>query len=557
MSMKKRTICNPVNISYQYQHDFYSRESADPAVVVYEGKYFLFASHGSGYWVSEDLADWRFIYVDPEKQPEFNLFAPGVCVVGKTMYITHSQGGSILKTDDPLDPTSWVDIGKPYDWFDPAFFLDDDGFVYVYEGLSRYAPIHVSKLDPNNDMKLVEGPVYCCESDVWNRGFERFGDNNEIGGELPYVEGAWMNKYNGKYYLTYAAPDTKYSSYADGCFVGDGPMGPFTYCENSPVAWKNSGFLRGAGHGCLFEDLKGNWWKMDTVSISVNHEYERRLILLPAKFGEDGLLYTNAVRSDYPMYVPTENDDPFNDMGPDWNLLSYGKKASASSTLGDNKAPSLAFDENSKTWWSAESGNPGEWLQVDLGDAMTVHGLQVNFADQDIRNVGGRNSTCTYRYKIEASVDGESFVTLVDKSDNVEDYSHDYYELDEAQRIRYVRLTNMGETPAGGKFAVSGLRVFGYGGGEAPSAVKSVSVERLEDERMMNVSWGKVENAEGYMIRFGINPDELNIHYNIKEEASITLKCLNRGVDYYLTVDAYNENGTARGAELVKIPTKA
>ena len=556
MSVKKRTICNPVNISYQYQLDYRSRESADPAVAVYEGKYFLFASHGSGYWVSENLADWEFIRVDLEKQPEFNLFAPGVCVVGKTMYITHSQGGSILKSDNPFDPDSWVDIGKPYDWFDPAFFTDDDGYVYAYKGLSAYHPIRVAKLDPNQDMKLVEGPIPCIASDYKNRGFERPGDDNEIGGVEPYFEGAWMNKYNGKYYITYAAPDTKYACYADGCFVGDGPMGPFTYCKNSPVAWKNSGFLRGAGHGCLFEDLKGNWWKMDTVSISRNHEYERRLILLPAKFGDDGLLYTNAVRSDYPMYVPTENDDPFNTPGPDWNLLSYGKKISASSVLDEDCLPSFAFDENIKTWWCAESGNAGEWLEVDLGDVYNIHGLQVNFADQDTENVGGRDCTCTYRYKLEASVNGECFETLIDRSDNAEDYSHDYFETPET-KVRYIRLVNMGDVPAGGKFAVSGLRVFGDGNGEAPSAVKNVTCERLEDQRMMNVSWDAVENAEGYFIRFGINPEELNLHYSIQGQTSKKLMCLNNGVDYYVTVDAYNESGVTKGCEIVKVPTRA
>ena len=40
-----RTICNPLNISYRYQRGQRSRESADPAVVVYKDTYFLFASH--------------------------------------------------------------------------------------------------------------------------------------------------------------------------------------------------------------------------------------------------------------------------------------------------------------------------------------------------------------------------------------------------------------------------------------------------------------------------------------------------------------------------------
>ena len=44
--MRQKTFCNPVNINYQYQHYFNGRESADPAVVIFGGEYFLFASHG-------------------------------------------------------------------------------------------------------------------------------------------------------------------------------------------------------------------------------------------------------------------------------------------------------------------------------------------------------------------------------------------------------------------------------------------------------------------------------------------------------------------------------
>ena len=43
--MPQRTFCNPVNINYQYQSWFRGRESADPAVVLFKGAYYLFASH--------------------------------------------------------------------------------------------------------------------------------------------------------------------------------------------------------------------------------------------------------------------------------------------------------------------------------------------------------------------------------------------------------------------------------------------------------------------------------------------------------------------------------
>ena len=556
MDVKPRTICNPVNISYQYQAEYRSRESADPAVVVFKGEYFLFASHGSGYWVSPDLANWEFIRVDVEKHPEFKRFAPGTCVVGNTLYITHSEGGSILKSDNPRDPDSWVDIGKPYDWGDPAFFLDDDGFVYAYEGLSDKAPIHVSKLDPRQDMKLVEGPVDCCWSDMAHRGFERSGDGNENEQRRPYFEGAWMNKYEGRYYLTYAAPGTEFGTYADGCFVGDSPMGPFTYCDNSPVVWKATGFMRGAGHGCLFEDLQGRFWKMDTVSISVNHPFERRLALFPAAFHK-GRLVTNTVRGDYPMYIPADNPDPFGGPGPDWHLLSYGKASGASSTLNEAHAPEKAADENMKTWWSARTGDAGEWLELDLGGLLTVHALQVNFADQDAQAVGGRDNAFCYRYRLDMSPDGERWESLLDRTENTADRPHDYVELPRPVRMRFLRLTNAGPVPAGGKFAVSGLRVFGEGGEYAPAVAPEFKAARQKDTRTMTVVWKPVPDAQGYIVRFGVARQALFTHYQVIGDTQAVIGCLNTGVDYYVTVDAYNESGVTAGTVVRRVSAKA
>ena len=95
-----KTFCNPVNINYQYQLSYNGRESADPAIVLYKDKYFLFASHGSGYWISDDLVKWDFIRVDLIKQPEFGLFAPGVCVVGGKAAI--EACGELLDTVEAL-----------------------------------------------------------------------------------------------------------------------------------------------------------------------------------------------------------------------------------------------------------------------------------------------------------------------------------------------------------------------------------------------------------------------------------------------------------------------
>ncbi|MBE6653263.1 MAG: carbohydrate-binding protein [Ruminococcaceae bacterium] len=550
--MKIRTVCNPVNINYQYQAPMLSRESADPAVILYRDEYYLFASHGSGYWVSEDLANWEFIEVDVKSQPEFDLYAPGPVVVGDRIYLTHSQGGCILYSDNPRDPNSWVNVGRPFIWNDPSLFVDDDGSFYVFEGLSPFTPLHAAKLNPDNFEEILEGPVDIFQCDRESRGFERIGDVNERDGGLTHLEGPWVNKIDGKYYLTYAVPGTEYAGYCDGCAVADSPLGPYTFCENSPVIYKATGFMRGAGHGCLFADKKGNYWKMDTVSISINHIFERRLCLFPAKV-ENRLIYTNTYRGDYPKLLPHDTDAPFSRWDAGWHLLSLHKTAKASSTLDESHSPDKAFDESLRTWWSAQTGNPGEWLWTDLGKVYDVCAIQINFADQNIAPVHGRGHGFAYRYTLEASMDGEKWFLLIDKRDSTEDLSHDYTQLDEATKFRYLKLTNCGDTPAGGKFSISGLRVFGLGGGNAPEKAPDFTVLRGEDSRNMTVSWPAAEDAQGYLIRWGIDPHNLHTHWQVIGDCKATVYCLTKEISYYVTVDAYNESGITYGTDIKQI----
>ena len=524
--MKKHTFCNPVNINYQYQLTYNGRESADPAVVLYKDKYFLFASHGSGYWVSDDLVNWDFVKVDLKKQPEFALFAPATLVIGERMYITHSQGGSILYSDDPFDPDSWVNIGRPYEWHDPAFLQDDDGSVYIYEGLGDYS-IHCSKLDPKNDLKVLEGPIPVFYSDYKNRGYDRCGDNNEIE-RRPSLEGAWANKINGKYYLTYATPGTEFSTYCDGVAVSDSPMGPFENCDNSPTVFKSTGFMRGAGHGCLFTDKNGNLWKMDTTSISVNH-----------------------MRGDYPTFYPHETADPFEEADAGLSLLSYNANVKASSTLDGNHAPEFAFDENMKTWWSAKTGDAGEWISADLGKKYAVSSIQINFADTEITPCEGRENGFSYKYTLEVSDDGEVWRTLVDKRDNTEDFPHEYFEFED-EEFRYLKLTNHKEFPAGGKFSVSGIRVFGAPDGKAPRNAPEFKVTRDTDGRNMTLVWDKAPDAEGYFVRFGAHENELYTHYQIINETKAEIRSLINGVKYFVTVDAYSKGGITKGKTIKK-----
>lgn len=52
-------------------------------------------------------------------------------------------------------------------------------------------------------------------------------------------------------------------------------------------------------------------------------------------------------------------------------LLSRNKSVTASSTL-DGFPERNAIDEEIRTWWSAMSGDAGEWIEVDLGTPKTI-----------------------------------------------------------------------------------------------------------------------------------------------------------------------------------------
>ena len=568
-STKPLTTCNPVDIEYMIDHgngkvgsDGLPQgvyvQSADPAIVVFKGEYWLFASHGDGYWFSSDLAKWTFVQIDVTKGilKEFLKYAPATCVVGDTLYLCHSEGGRMLRTKDPHDPNLWEDVGKPDGWMDPGMFYDDpatggDGYVYLYRGLSHRNPVQVIKLDPKNGMRKVDGPYDVGWPDKLNRGFEVPGDFNTHFEGNDTQEGPWPTKANGRYYVMCAVPGTADASYCDNCYVSDSPMGPFTYAFNSPVIWKSTGFTQGAGHGALFQDMGGRWWKIDTCRV---RGFNRRLVLVPAMFDERGDLYTNTVLSDHPFYVPSRSKDPFGNPGPGWMLLSYGKRATASSNPG---GATLAFNERIQDSWIPATDNPGEWLQVDLGKVYAVRSVQVNFDDVKCRR-GGRAADEAYRYILEFSQDGKLWHMMLDRRSAKTNRQHEYVEFAEKVGARYIRLTNKGSVPGGGRFAVCALRVFGEGGGTPPEAVDMGAVyadRRADDNRAVGIEWPAARGAQGYIIRFGLSPDRLFHHYIVYGRRSYVVRSLMRGLDYWFTVDAFNESGVTRGPKAV--PLKA
>lgn len=548
------TFCNPLNVNYRFQkRSKLVREAADPVMHFYKGDYYLFASKSGGYWWSNDMIDWTLVM--PDNIP-IEGYAPAVFEYEGDLYFMSSWGRKLYKTNTPKQPDSWGYVGAIRGDTDPALFLDDDGRVYLYYGCHENGPIWGVELDPENQFKEIGTPASCLVSKFLERGWEVAGDSN-TGGRYkgkatidPWIEGAWMTKHEGKYYLQYAGPGTQYTSYADGIYVADAPLGPFTYCEYSPASFCPTGFSPGAGHGCTFTDKDGAYWRCVTGVISVRHIFERRLNLFPAGFTKDGDMFTNTYLADHPQYLPGCKASPEANNLVGWMLLSYKKSASASTTQEEHPMEQ-AFDENIKTYWSAETGNAGEWLQVDLGNVCTIHAIQVNFAEENtVGDFSVRNDP--HQYVVDVSDNGTTWTTFVDKSANENDAPHDYVQLEEVVKGRYLKITNV-HMPFGGFFAVRGLRVFGNAGGEKPRAVEGFEVLRNKtDGRSATLSWQPAKDRNGIVVRYGIAPDKLHNSYIVRDQDSLTINSLNRHTTYYFTVDALNENGITSGQTTLK-----
>lgn len=563
----KQTYCNPLDLSYRYQHVISDeestgfREGADPTLVLFKGKYYLFVSMSAGFWHSDDLLSWKF-HADPELL--IYDYAPDVRCIGDYLYFCASRNSKscpIMRSSDPLNE-AFTEVSSPFAFWDPDLFCDDDGRVYLYWGCSDSSPIFGIELDASTMLPIGEKKslIFDCEDVL---GFERPGENGIIKGadslsgkdapaKRPYIEGAFMTKHEGLYYLQYACPGTEYNIYSDGVYISKSPLGPFSLQESNPFSSNPGGFMTGAGHGSTIADKYGNYWHAATMRISVNHIFERRVGLFPAGFDADGVLYCNQNFADYPHRILSRHFSAVS-LQPEWMLLSFKKPVTASSTAAGSLAEN-AVNENSRSWWSAASSAAGEWLCIDLEKSYDIRAIQVNMADEGLHISFSpdeyRDESHTRHiditplpshYTIEASTDGVHWTLLEDVH---RECVNGYYEYADGINARFIRVTGK-KLPYDQPMRICGLRVFGIGSGEKP-AKACASAQRLSglDAR---VTWAHLDDAIGCNIRYGTSPDKLYQSWLVYDADEVTLCTLMAGREYYICVDSFNENGITPG----------
>ena len=550
----RHTFANPLDILTGNQP---AVRGGEPVVLIFQDDYYLFVSHQKGYWYSPDFQNWTYV-----SAPNYPGGVVSVVEMDGQLIGCSMNNRNVYRCLDAKAGT-WEKCGELSSdrYGDANMFVDDDGRLYMYFGWSQIMPFQVVELDKQTFKEIGE-PKQLFWSDIKNHGFEVrkpedviysiFNGRREYGPEeLPWIEGPYMIKHNGKYYLQYAAIGLEFISYSHGIYVSDSPMGPFTYSEHNPLTFKTSGFQVGAGHGSTFHDKKGNLWTICMIPAQYGEGGRgSELAIYPTAVDKQGVMYSNTALGDYPQYYPAERSEGGADNYVDWKLLSVKKKAIVSSTF-ENYSPAGALDEDFTTCWAAETGNPGEFFTVDFGAEATVHAIQLNWDHIGATRGGGmgfgaprQNAAQTERlyqcYEVFASSDNANWTRIISKPENRLELKHDYIELAEPVTARYIKVVNVA-TYDNAKFSIKDLRIFGTTPQMKTRKVKKfMALRNPEDRREANLVWEPVPGADGYIIRYGIEKDKLYNSYIVYDRTTLYMHSLNTAPEYCFSVEAFD-----------------
>jgi hypothetical protein len=286
--------------------------------------------------------------------------------------------------------------------------------------------------------------------------------------------------------------------------------------------------------------------------VAVNYDFERRIAMFPAGFDGDGLMFSDTRFGDFPHRLPKTKWAKPDELFAGWMLLSYRKPVAASSTLYPFGAGAVT-DENPRTFWVAGTNRAGETLTIDLANVCAVRAAQVNFTDYKSGLFGSGPEVYT-QFILSGSVDGEKWTTLADLRNEKRDRPNAYLEFDKPAQIRFVRYEHV--HVGAPNLAVSDIRIFGKGVGEAPGIPKGLQASRDADARNVRVVWQDVPGAIGYNVRWGIAPEKLYSAYQVWADVRprLDVRALTVDQKYFFAIESFNEVGVSKLSEVVEVP---
>lgn len=466
----QRTYCNPLPMPIGQG----GNASGDVTVIEEGGKYYMYCT-GGGAWVSDDMVNWDFHAVAGVP------VAPDIVKYNGKFYLS-GNNDNLFVADSPLGP--FRDLG-PFNntgpvengWnggFDTKIFIDDDNQPYLFWPGRGISGIYGVKLDPQNLTRFMDKPTHLFGFNPMH-AWERYGEMNEYPG-VAWIEGPWIIKRNGIYYLEYSASGTQWKTYAEGYYTATSPLGPYSYAPNNPLLRKTEGLVTGTAHGSIVKGPDGGLWQFYTIVLS-NPPGGRRIGMDRVCFDDEGLMSVTV--TDTPQPVPSAKTEK-NTKTIVPVTINKMKAMNALSTVSSEQPgfpAAYAVDNYSGTVWQPAPDDQRPSITIELSPAtrfdvvqfFTVSSMRILFNGQR-RGFGMRNASLPiYKYMLEVSNDGKTFEKVLDKTSN--DKAKDtVYDEFEPTNCRFVRLT-VTEWPQGSQLGIIDFTVFGYPEGTEPAAV--------------------------------------------------------------------------------------
>jgi xylan 1,4-beta-xylosidase len=425
------------------------RELADPSALWHEGKWYLYPSVDMA-WVSADEGrSWQH---QPLNVRDLG-YAPTI-VHHRGRFLLMASHSDIYAGPTPLGP--FTSLGKLVlpatpgmpGHIDPMLF-SDEGRLFYYWGCTPNSGIWGVELDPADPTRPISEPRELIPFRPDTYAFERVGSFNQ-NPNTGWMEGAWMIKEHGRYYLTYSAGGTQYRTYTMGAYVGDSPLGPFRPQERNPIFRTTEGLVTGSAHGCIVRGPRDRWWVFYTVFAGAVHGFERRLGLDLVEFDANGEL-------SIPPATSTPQPLPGDAAAAPWLPLNESEPNFGSSSA-PNAPGRLAADNSLTTWWLPAPDDPTPTLTAHFQGRAVIHAARVIWRDVGLDTTSGMNPGA-FRYRIEVETSPNTWTTVIDRSANTEDLLIDYRECAPVSATR-ARLVILGHPP-GIRPGVAEFTVFG------------------------------------------------------------------------------------------------
>ena len=431
---------------------------ADPTIRKFGDIYYLYATTdgtGNGYgpaqvWVSKDFVNWKNIVMnwpttevvwapDVVQQPDgtFRYYYCEPCNIniGESTSPVGPWKNILGKDDAVMVPDRYV---HNVITLDPQLFRDDDGSEYLYFttwGIYNGFGCGVAKLKTHPEpLPLIEGnsarfwrednPFPIAADEFFSE--KRLIPNTELKDifEAPYVF-----KRDGVYYFTYSSGSCHDHTYrVQYATSTTGPMGPFEY-KGCILETNEDQTVHGPGHHSILEQ-GGKYYIVyhrHNLPRSV-HGFNRQVCIDEMNFDANGNIQPIVPTHDAENVAVFKHQTGKN--------IALGAKVTASSYYDDWFRPEYAVDDNNATLWKARNTNWGlgkqhnaEWLQIDLGKPMKFNEVWTQF----------EYATFFYQYRIETSLDGQTWVLYADRTNNTMQGSP---MIDKGTtKARYIRIT--------------------------------------------------------------------------------------------------------------------